>query len=257
MTHTLLAIAVSHYCEKVRWALDLKGIDYKEVDHLPVAHVFAARRLGGHRTVPVLQCPDGRVFNDSTAILKYLDSLPGEPRFYPEDPDARSEVEKLEDRFDEKLGPASRRMAYFYALPNKSLTLELFRGYGPAWQFAIFKIAYPLVAGIMRRSMAIDRAGFDRSRERVDAIFSELSAQLSDGRRFLVGDQLSAADLAFAALAAPLLNPPEYFVPLPAPERLDAELHALVRHYRATLAGEFALRLFRELRRPNSSTANS
>lgn len=72
--------------------------------------------------------------------------------------------------------------------------------------------------------------------------------RLEDGRRYLCGDAFTAADLAFAALAAPVIVPPEYGTPLPAPDELPAEMAAGVRAFRAHPAGEFASRLFREER---------
>ena len=69
-----------------------------------------------------------------------------------------------------------------------------------------------------------------------------------DGRRYLCGDAFTAADLAFAALAAPVIVPPEYGTPLPAPAELPAEMAAGVRAFRAHPAGAFASRLFREER---------
>jgi glutathione S-transferase len=65
------------------------------------------------------------------------------------------------------------------------------------------------------------------------------------GRKFLVGDTFSNADLTFASLAAPIVFPPEltlYNVEKP------PAFEELVAHYRSTPAGQFALRLFAEHR---------
>ncbi|HMV36104.1 MAG TPA: glutathione S-transferase C-terminal domain-containing protein, partial [Turneriella sp.] len=75
---------------------------------------------------------------------------------------------------------------------------------------------------------------------------------LGDGRPFLCGDAISAADITFAALAAPVLLPDEYGVKLPDMRGLPTtrQLHETVEHYRSTPAGKFVLRLYREHRRP-------
>ena len=55
--------------------------------------------------------------------------------------------------------------------------------------------------------------------------------------------------LTFASLAASVLMPPEYGVPLPQPEELPVAMGAVVREFRAHPAGEHALAMFRDERR--------
>ncbi|MEE8298393.1 MAG: glutathione S-transferase N-terminal domain-containing protein, partial [Thermodesulfobacteriota bacterium] len=51
--------AISHYCEKARWALDHHGIEY-EISHLPPGpHAFTAKKLGATATtLPILVAGD-------------------------------------------------------------------------------------------------------------------------------------------------------------------------------------------------------
>ena len=81
------------------------------------------------------------------------------------------------------------------------------------------------------------------------ATFDAVAARLADGRPFLMGDRFSAADLTFAALAAAVLVPPEYSVPLPQPDELPAAMAGVVRELRAHPAGAHALAMFRRERR--------
>jgi glutathione S-transferase len=87
---------------------------------------------------------------------------------------------------------------------------------------------------------------------RVDEEFDAVGERLADGRRYLVGDRFSAADLTFAALAAPLVAPPVYGTPLPQPDDMHEEMRAAVLRWRAHPAGAFALRMFAEERPPPS-----
>jgi glutathione S-transferase len=50
-------------------------------------------------------------------------------------------------------------------------------------------------------------------------------------------------------MAAPMLMPPEYGVPLPQPVELPPSMASVVRELRAHPAGEHALMMFREERR--------
>ena len=81
------------------------------------------------------------------------------------------------------------------------------------------------------------------------AVFDSVAKRLADGRPYLCGDQFTAADLTFAALAASVLMPPEYGVPLPQPEELPEPMAAAVRELRAHPAGAHALAMFRSERR--------
>ena len=54
--HRLITIAISHYCEKARWALDRAGITYVESAHVPLAHLVFTKAAGGSST-PILVTP--------------------------------------------------------------------------------------------------------------------------------------------------------------------------------------------------------
>jgi glutathione S-transferase len=101
---------------------------------------------------------------------------------------------------------------------------------------------------VIRRYLRIDAAAAVAARERVEGVFDAIAARLSDGRRFLLGDRFTAADLAFAALAAPMLLPPRYGSPLPPPEAMPEGPAREVRRLRAHPAGVFAERLYDEER---------
>lgn len=83
----------------------------------------------------------------------------------------------------------------------------------------------------------------ERLRQR---IFEMVSNQLADGRSYLVGDRFSAADLAFATLAAAVVLTPGYGVKLPALEQLPDRMANGIRQFQETLAGKFVLRLYQE-----------
>lgn len=80
MAIKLYQFCISHYCEKVRWALDYKGVNYQAVNLLPGQHVKTIRELtGAESSVPVLE-HDGQIIQGSGQILDYLDQdLSGYP----------------------------------------------------------------------------------------------------------------------------------------------------------------------------------
>lgn len=245
---TLITLPISHYCEKARWALDRAGLRYREEGHGPFFSRFAGRRHGVWSTVPVLVTPSG-AFGDSTAILRFVDGrLPADRRLYPEDLAARTEVEALEDRFDEHLGPHTRRVAYYFLLPDRKLVSDMLAQSLSPLQEAATRALFPVVRATLRRALRIDRAGADRSKQRIEETFAMVGDRLRDGRRYLTGDRFTAADLTFAALAAPALRPARYGAKMPPFEALPAELQAEMTRMQGTPAGKFGLRLYEEER---------
>ena len=106
-------IPVSHYNEKVRWALDLKGVEHERRAPSPPAHIPVARWLtrGRASTFPLLVL-DGQAIADSTAIIAALERRHPDPPLYPEDPAERERALELEEFFDEELGPHVRGLAF-------------------------------------------------------------------------------------------------------------------------------------------------
>lgn len=240
----LVTIPFSHYCEKARWALDRAGLLYEERAHLPIAHYLPARLAGGAKTVPVLKTPD-RTLGDSTDILHWVDArLPEAKRLFPEDPDGRAEVERWEHRFDEKLGPAVRRWAYGHLLPDIENTRRVMQQNVPLAEALAVRAGFPVAREIIRRGLNINPESCARSLARIREIFDEVSSAVSDGREFLVGTRLSAADVTFASLASPALFPERNNRWLCARDQLPAAMRSEVDRFRATPAGAYALRLY-------------
>jgi glutathione S-transferase len=246
----LITIPISHYCEKARWALDRAGIPYEEQAHLQVLHWFPVRRAGGKKTAPVLVWGD-RVFTDSADIVEAASTkAPSGRELFPGDPAAAAEVRTLQRDFDERLGPEGRRWMYNALRGRRDIAIAYGCTGVPAWQRRGLPFVYPVAARIIDRYLDVTPATAARSEAEVRATFSEVAERLGDGRPYLCGERFSAADLSFAALAAPVLMPPEYGVPLPQPEELPEAMAATVRELRAHPAGEYALKMFREERRP-------
>jgi len=242
----LITIPLSHYCEKARWALDRLGLAYEEEPHAPLFHRLATRR-GERGTVPVL-VDDGRRYADSTAILEHADAIQGGDLLYPRDAALGREVEALEETFDTRLGPHARRWAYAELLGRPEVLGELWSRGVPRHEALFLPLITPLARRLVRAAYKVSAEGAQRSLQQVQAVFQQVDRQLSDGRRFLVGDRFSAADLTFASLAAPVLYPQGYRAVHPPLEAMSAATRAQVELLRATPAGQFALRLFAEER---------
>jgi len=245
----LITIPISHYCEKARWALDRAGVSYRERAHLQLIHRFAVRRAGGGRTAPVLVCGD-RVLADSADIVDAADRhAPADGRLYPDDPGATAEIRALEREFDSRLGPHARRWIYNGLRGRRDLAIAYGCAGVPAWERGALQVAYPALAWGIDHYLDVTPATAAGSEEEVRAVFDAVAERLGDGRPYLCGERFTAADLTFSALAAAVLMPPEYGIPLPQPPELPASTAAVVRELRSHPAGAHALAMFRTERR--------
>lgn len=247
-TYRLITIPPSHFCEKARWALDRYAVPYVEQCHPPILHYMATRRAGGGRTAPVLVTDMG-VFADSTDILNFVDArFATDRRLYPTEDEQRRQVEELEELFDTGLGPHTRRVAYFHLLPHTRLLLDAALHRASGRDRALFRGLLPLMRVMLRRGMRITPESATRSLDRIREVFDTVGRRLAQGRRYLVAERFTAADLTFAALASPVLLPRGFGAPLPSLAELPASVLPLIEEMRGTDAGGFAQRLYRDER---------
>src|SRR3954452_1799770 len=204
----LWQLQISHYNEKVRWALDYKRVAHARRSMMPGAHRVMTQRLAGIDTSPVLQFEDGAV-GDSTAILQAIEERYPEPPLMPSDPDERERALEIEEFFDEELGPHIRRAVYWELLGYPEVVIPLFTDGATATSRAMLRTSFPVLRVCMQKVMNIYEAPAARSREKCIAAVDRLEAEL-DGNDYLVGDRFSVADRTAASLLYPLALPPAY-----------------------------------------------
>jgi maleylpyruvate isomerase len=140
----------------VEIALRLKGVPFEYVDHDP-ADRSAIRALSGQDLVPVVEL-DGEVLADSPAILRRIEERWPEPALWPAEPARRAETDTFVDWFN----------LVWKGPPNEIDAL----------------LGAPEPDASRIADLEAELAG---SRERFEALL--------DGRDFLLGDALGAADV--------------------------------------------------------------
>jgi glutathione S-transferase len=131
-------------------------------------------------------------------------------------------------------------------LPRRASTVKAWSDRAPALEQRLVPILYPLLAAAVRANLKLHTGSVPEQRAIMDESLTRLEPRL--GGRYLVGDSLTAADLAFASLFAPAVLPSEYPGPLPAYDELPDPMRREVDGFRRHPAGEFTLRLYREER---------
>ena len=234
-------IPVSHYSEKVRWALDYKGIAHRRrvlgPDYL--IQVWRATRQG---KLPVLWL-DGRAIADSTRIIAALEERYPQPPLYPRDAAARLRALALEDDLDETLGPALRAAMVtplFQHDPDVALR-ALTTGMGSK-AYSRLRPLLQIFPSFYRFRHSISERNLERDQAIVAAALDRIEHE-RQGRAYLAGNTFTVADLTAAALLGVLLQPPEIQYPL------QVELPLYLKDYRGMLlrhpAAQWAAGIYR------------
>ncbi|BBM87365.1 glutathione S-transferase family protein [Candidatus Uabimicrobium amorphum] len=224
----LYQFAISHYCEKVRWALKYKNVDHKIVSLVPGLHVFTIGKIAPRTHVPVLV--DGEtVVQNSCDILDYLEEKYPERPLTPQSSKEKHQACHWEKYADEEIGVHLRRYFYSHLLHHKKIVAPLLSTGASPMKKALFSCMFFKVKKIMRQRMNINEKTGKESRERLIKAIDKVADHLKD-REFMVGDSFSRADLTVAALLAPIYEPEGYGLKWPKeiPEdmRLFREEHA-------------------------------
>jgi glutathione S-transferase len=240
-TPLLWHIPLSHFNEKVRWALDYKGIAHRR-QVLGPDYLIRAWRATGRGTLPILFL-DGRAIGDSTQIIAALEERHPAPPLYPADTAARARALALEDDLDEQLGPALRA-AFVTPLfrHDPDVALRALTTGMPEKAYQRLRPLLRIFPAFYRFRHKVSDANLEADRETVRAMLDRIEEERG-GRAYLVGDAFTVADLTAAALLSPLLQPPEIQYPL------RVELPGYLQDYRATVlahpAAQWAAGIYR------------
>ena len=205
---TLYQFPISHYCEKIRWALAYKKLVHRTTNLLPGLHILSTKKLSRDSAVPIL-VHDGTVVQNSSDIISYLDERFPDHPLTPAAAELKREALDWEAFADREIGPHVRRYVYSILLDHPAIVTPLFTHNGPWYGPLLIRLMYPRLRKTMRQSMNINSKTAAASLQRVERAIDTLYAHLQ-GRKFLAGDRFTRADLAAAALLAPLRRPPEY-----------------------------------------------
>lgn len=194
----LTALSFSPWSEKARWALDHHNLDYKEESFVPLFGELALRlrlqRFSGRITVPVLQ--DGLTwFTDSFDIARYADRLGSGPRLFPDE--RLAEISEWNQRSEAALS-AGRALLMLAMENDANFALGILPIKPPA-------VLRPLFVPIAKKGIQafINKYRMRDAADQHQAVFTrelERLAQATAGRRYLLGDSLTYADIAMTTV---------------------------------------------------------
>jgi glutathione S-transferase len=248
----LYQFELSHYCEKIRFILDYKGLTYRKIDVTPGLGQLDLLRLSSQRQVPVLK--DGEtIVADSTAIALYLDQTYPDKPILPLNPQQRSQCFILEEWADLCLGMTGRiamlgafgQDAALRAAALPDATPEMLRqavGAFPGEWLNLLGKGIGLDSQLRQAHQTLDRA------------LESLSLILAD-RPYLVCDQPTLADFAVAGLSMYIKFPDTDAIDLPRTLR-GKGVPGLADNPAHTAFFQWRDRLYADYRQGNSPAAN-
>jgi glutathione S-transferase len=211
--------------EACRFVLDHYGVAYKQE-----AHVYGK----------------GVSMAGPYAMAEHFEkTVPPEKRLFPANRMERIQMDADWSRYNWGLGIATAVIGYFHLLPLKPLMFEpLTRGV-PKWEASYVKNFY---GSFKRQFNLLDLSPKHAADalEETRILFEETDRRIADGRRFLVGDTLTLADIALATACGPVLLPEGNGAPIPPFVEMPEALRAVINELRQSKTAGFVARIYRE-----------
>ncbi|CAF1013424.1 unnamed protein product [Didymodactylos carnosus] len=208
----LYVVSISHYCDKIRWALDFKSLPYEKIEFNPRKPPPDLKRAPKtmKKLVPILEDPNNNdlFICDSTHILIYLEEqYPQTKNLFPLN-NNRQRIIDFCLKLDSTFGLYTRRLAYLQLIGEQSSKLAMvFGGKKFAWASNPHDIRSYLF-GYVFSCFVISRYRIHRVKE--DGIYEKTKQLLDDiihdlgQKQYLFNNEFTAADLTFCSLLKPL-----------------------------------------------------
>lgn len=246
----LIDLAFSSWSEKARWALDWKGVRYVRNEYTPMLGDLELLWRTGQTEVPVLVTEHGETIPDSTRIVSYLEEALPEPRLIPADARERADALRWQDWASDTLSPVGRALVSA-GLASEPKAAEATVPPTAPW---IVRATTAITASpglwLFNWSYGIGASTIENARRRLPHLLEAIRGALAGGRRFLVGETFTVADLAVAAAFILLDPPPDDHLPRPMPAALRrAFTYRLVRREFPDLVA-WRDQMYKEFRRP-------
>ena len=195
MKPILYQYQISPFCDKVRRAMRLKGLEWDTVE-VPVVPPGKFSHVSPTGKFPAVDF-GGTIVVDSTDIIRHLDDLVPEPRLIPADPKHRADALILEDWADESL--------YFFDLTMRnwpqnraSFLDDLLHAESGLKR----RVLARFVPGALRKVAVTQGLGRKSETQVVTELahhYDSLAARLQDNE-WLAGPAISIADLAVRSM---------------------------------------------------------
>ncbi|MCU0569256.1 MAG: glutathione S-transferase family protein [Oculatellaceae cyanobacterium Prado106] len=209
----LYQFELSHYCEKIRFILDYKGLEYRKVEVVPGLGQLDLYRLSGQRLVPVLK--DGNtVISDSTAIAHYLEEKYPLPLLIPTDAKSKALCLMMEEWADESIGLNGRKAMLGALGKNADFRSAALPSSTPGFLKDLIAAVPGDAIDVLGLGVGLGAESVKNARKAMQQNLEALCLLLSESP-YLVANHPTLADFAVAGLTMYIKFPSGDYVDLP------------------------------------------
>lgn len=248
---TLVSINTSGHAEIAKWVLDINQIQYIEKNYPPVIGERKAARIINSQEVnnmPVYLQTDRLIYSSESIIYDFDANLPEGKQLFPSDIDLQNEVYELYKLFTTTFYTAVERYRYSELFKSKKNALTLLKKNITFLNRLKYRLSYGNYKKRISKKINLNNEDSIVFLAEVKNIFSHVDKLLSDNRKYLVGNKFTAADLAFAAIAAPVILPVEYGGAQTKFNEISEAFRHEIMLLRRSPAGQFVLKMYQEER---------
>ena len=181
----------SPYCLKVRMALAAKKLEYRTVEITPAIGQIDIFQKTGQKKLPVLFDKE-TIIHDSSSIIRHLEKIEIEPKLIPEGQKEASQAQIIENWADTTLAKSIKIVFLEELTKNPVLISSLFTNeISDSMQKLLLNIPTKIASQI---SGLINQKEKESLKQNLEYL-----SNLIDQENFLIGDNLSIADISVAS----------------------------------------------------------
>ncbi len=190
---TLYQFRHSAFCLKTRMALHAKKLQYRVEEVTPGLGQFEIFKISGQKQVPIIVDDNDQIISDSSIICEYINKKNDNNPLFPEDPLLFAQCKLIEDWADTTMASTCRKALIKSAIENPQLRTALLPDEVPSSvKGLVDKLPFKNLSKISNVVLS------SKDNLELQKILEALSKALIN-KKYLIGDNLSIADIAIAA----------------------------------------------------------
>ncbi|WP_107040367.1 cytochrome P450 [Brumimicrobium mesophilum] len=244
---TLISCSISGESEIARWVMDINQIKHNNVVSNPgffnqLAYKYTNDKQA--KNEPIYQQTDKLIYGAKSIIHLFDQQIPKNRRLFPTDENHNIIIDNYYKEFTEELDGYIWSYIFSELFRSERDTKIFFKKSASFSQKLIYNFGLKSIKKTLESEYKIKDLNPIISLVEINKIFDKIDSVLEDGRHYLVGDKLSAADIALASIAGPLILPVEFGGTTLKFGEISEELREQIFKLRARPTGQFIMKLY-------------